>query len=60
MKDQFVRVRFHKILLLLTKDEYVRALRRGRTVQHNRKAAAERRQAGEHGKRLGKTLAQTS
>jgi hypothetical protein len=60
MKDEFCEIRIHKALLVFTRAEWRRALRRGRTVKHNKRAARKRKQAGEHGKRLDKTLAKTS
>ena len=47
MRDGFIEVRFHKLLLVLTKDEYLRALRRGQTVRRNRSTARELRRVEE-------------
>ena len=55
--DTFIEIKFNRALLLLTRNEFLKCLKRGRTVQHNRKAARERRLAGDDGQGLGKAMA---
>jgi len=57
MTDEFIQIRFHKLLLVLTKSEYLKGLKRGRTVERNSNAAKKRGQAGEYEQGLGKAVA---
>ncbi len=54
--DRFIEIKFNRVLLLLTRDEFLRALRRGRITKKNRNAAR-KRQAGNHEQGLGKAMA---
>jgi len=58
MKDCLFEIKFGKAVLILTSDEFRRALRRGRTVTKNQRAAKERRQAGGHVRGLHKTFSE--
>lgn len=58
MKDGLFQIKFGKALLVLTSEEFQRALKRGRTVKKNQRAAKERRQAGGHAHGLHKTFSE--
>jgi hypothetical protein len=60
MKDTFFEIRFGRALLVFTRGEFRKALKRGRTVEKNQRAAKERRQAGGHAHRLHKTFSEVA
>ena len=43
MKDDLFQIKFGRVLLVLTREEFRKALKRGRSVKKNRRLAEKRR-----------------